>query len=96
MKRSDLKKMIIEEIQKLKEEDLVKKVADATKKMNTKYKKLVGTRVKTPDKQEWEFVETNDLGVPYFVKVVGGKPQKKQFTVAMFGRDWLDSELKKK
>jgi hypothetical protein len=101
--KETIRKIIREEIYKRKnvnenllEFDYVKKFADATEKVNKKYKKLVGTRAKTPSGQEWEFVETNDMGVPYFVKVVNGKPQKKQFTVAIFGNKWLDQQLKKK
>ena len=35
--------------------------------------------------QEWELSGWNDLGVPYFVKVKGGKTQRTEYTLRGFG-----------
>jgi hypothetical protein len=41
-----------------------------------------GMRYTDSEGTVWEIVAQNDLGVPYFSKVVKGKVQKKQFTIA--------------
>ena len=56
---------------------------------------MLGKRIKGLDGREWEFVGNNDIGVPYFSKVVTGKVQKKQFTVAGFEKPWAENEITK-
>ena len=41
----------------------------------------MGKRIKRGP-QEWELSGWNDLGVPYFVKVKGGKTQKTEYILA--------------
>jgi hypothetical protein len=85
---------ILEAQQSIKEDNPYDRIKKNTEDMNKKYSKLKGMRIKDFTDQVWEFVETNDLGIPYFVKVINGKPQKKQFTLSHKGKDWLDNQLK--
>jgi len=61
--------------------------------MNRRYAPLLGIRIKIPD-GIFEYVGCNDLGYPYFSKVVKGRLGKKQFTILGLGRVWLDKMLR--
>lgn len=78
-----------------KAEDIAENLKKATDEWTQKYAPLIGKQYKGQDGITWQFVATNDLGVPYFSKVSGGKVQKKQFTVAGFDREWAESQLTK-
>ena len=62
--------------------------------MNKKYAPLLGTRVKTPDGTIWAYIGCNDIGHPYFSKVVGNRLEKKQFTLSLVNKKWLDTMLR--
>ena len=62
-------------------------------KMNERFNPLKGMRVKTCDEILWEYSSCNDLGIPYFKKVVNGKTQKTEYTVVDFKREWAEKEL---
>ena len=80
--------------------DIYTRILNRQKEMDKKYAPLKGMKVKTPDGQEWEFQQTNDLGIPYFSMVKKNIVQKKQFTIAhLYSKEWADktlSELQKK
>lgn len=59
-----------------------------------KYSPVFGTKVKSIS-ETFELVAVNDLGIPYFSKVVKGKTQKKQYTLSLFHKNWLDKQLEK-
>jgi len=67
-------------------------ILENQRKMDRKFKRLRGLRIATPDGQVWEFVRTNDVGYPYFVKIVRGKKQKTEYTVAGYSRKWLERQ----
>jgi hypothetical protein len=48
-----------------------------------------GERFTLPTGKVMQLVAQNDLGVPYFVRVVRGKAQKRQYTVA-----WIEGDLR--
>ena len=74
--------------------DIYTRILERQKKMDKKYAPLKGMRVKTPDGQEWEFQQTNDLGIPYFSIVKKNIVQKKQFTIAhLYSKEWADKTL---
>lgn len=70
-------------------------VAIRTIAANEKFSPLIGKKYKTPDGLEWQVEAFTDQGHPFFVKVVNGKVQKKQYTVAQFSREWAERELAK-
>jgi hypothetical protein len=63
--------------------------------MNERFAPLKGYRVETSDGQFWEYSSCNDLGVPYFKKVVNGKAQKTEYFLCEYRRDWAEEELLK-
>ncbi len=48
----------------------------------------IGERATDCNGTRWECVATNDLAVPYWSKVVRGKSQKRQYTIAQFSRNY--------
>ena len=67
---------------------IIKTQEAATKK----YSPVFGTRVRIPE-GEFELTDVNNLGIPYFSKVVRNKVQKKQYTLSLYHKDWLDEQL---
>ena len=61
-------------------------------KMNERYSPVKGAKVFF-DGIEWEFTQTNHLGVPYFVKVKNNKTQKTQYVLSGYDKEWLDNQL---
>ncbi len=82
-------------VEKKKPSDTYTKILNRQKEMDKKYAPLKGMKIKTVDGQEWEFQKTNDIGVPYFSMVKGKTTQKKQFTLAQYGKEWANEILSK-
>lgn len=75
----------------------LKKHAKRRKGMRKRYDALFGTRITLGRliPITYELMDVNDLGIPYWAKVVRNKTQKTLFTLAMYSKDWLDRELAK-
>lgn len=70
------------------------RLAKRSEAVNKRYAPLVGTRVEAGGKT-WEYASSNDLGVPYFRKVVRGKAQKRLHTIASHDTAWAAEALAK-
>jgi len=72
-----------------------KKAAENTDWWMAKYSHIFGIRTHSGP-QEYEFISCNDLGVPYFSKVIRGKVQKTKFTLHGCDREWALKKLEEK
>ena len=72
-----------------------KKAAENTDWWMAKYSHIFGIRTHSGP-QEYEFISCNDLGVPYFSKVIRGKVQKTKFTLHGCDREWAAKKLEEK
>lgn len=73
----------------------MERVAKRRKIMRKRYEVLFGTRITLGkyDPKTYELMDVNDLGIPYWAKVVRKKTQKTLFTLALYSKKWLDKEL---
>lgn len=71
------------------------KHAKRRKAMRKRYEVLFGTRITIGIYKPtvYELMDVNDLGIPYWAKVVRNKTQKTLFTLGMYSKKWLDKEL---
>jgi len=78
-------------------EQYLRKIHARKKDMREKYKSLMGTQI-VRDNATWKLIDVNDLGVPYFVKVVKNISRKTKYTLTDMDKNWLDNllELTKK
>jgi hypothetical protein len=76
------------------EGDAYTSIMNATKRWNDTYAPLKGRRV-IVDGVTFQYSATNDTGVPYFVKVINGRPQKQEHILFGYNRDWAKDELAK-
>lgn len=68
---------------------LLRRLEDKEKK----YKNIIGFRVDNFEGKSWIVVGTNDLGHPYFSKIINGKIQKAQFTLSGYYNYWVKEKL---
>ena len=75
----------------------MEKIVARRDKMRKHYQVLFGVRITlgTLNPITYELVDVNDVGIPYWAKVVRGKRQKSLVTMGNYSRDWLDEELAK-